>query len=101
MEYDVFFFFRLSGRSKCPSTPLLPLLCLFWVSLISKKRHYDGRSGFIHSARILCWSFTPKRHRQLRMKYLPKVHTLWLEGDSNSRPFRQKVVNLPMSHHTP
>jgi len=26
---------------------------------------------------ILCWSFTPKRHRQLRAKDLPKVPT-WI-----------------------
>ena len=31
---------------------------------------------------------------------LTKVPTLGLERDLNQRPFRQKVSNLPMSHHT-
>src|SRR6218665_1768172 len=50
------------------------------------------------SARILCWSFTPKRRRQLRVKDLPKVLTWRLERDSNPRPFGRKATNLPMSH---
>ena len=39
--------------------------------------------GFPDTARILCWSFTPKRHGQLRARDLPKVLTWWLEHDSN------------------
>ena len=39
------------------------------------------------TARILCQSFTPKRHRRLRMKDLPKVPMWRLERDSNPRPF--------------
>jgi|SRR6218665_1752882 len=39
------------------------------------------------TARILCWNFTPKRHRQLRVKDLPKVPTWQLERDLNPRPF--------------
>src|SRR6218665_2628612 len=35
---------------------------------------------------ILCWSFTPKRHRQLRVKDLAKVPTWQLEQDSKPRP---------------
>jgi len=35
------------------------------------------------TARILCRSFTPNRHRQLRANYLPKVPTWRLERDSN------------------
>ena len=35
---------------------------------------------------ILCGNFTPKRHRQLRVKDLPKVPTWRLEWDSNPRP---------------
>src|SRR6218665_1315025 len=35
------------------------------------------------TARILCWSFTPKHHRQLRVKDLPKVSTWRLERESN------------------
>jgi len=33
------------------------------------------RSKLTKLARILCRSFTPKRHRQLRVKDLPKVYT--------------------------
>src|SRR6218665_1846760 len=36
--------------------------------------------------RILCRSFTPKGHRQLRMKDLPKVLTWRIERDSKLRP---------------
>ena len=57
--------------------------------------------GAPNTARILCRSFMPKRHTQLRVKDLPKVHTWWLERDSNPRPFRRKATNLPMSHHAP
>src|SRR6218665_675031 len=53
------------------------------------------------TARILCRSFTPKRHRQLRVKDLPKVPTWRLERDSNPQPFGRKVTNLPMSLHAP
>jgi len=52
-------------------------------------------------ARILCRSFMPKRHRQLRVKDLPKVSTWRLERDSNPRPFRRKASNLLRSHHAP
>jgi len=38
------------------------------------------------TARILCWSYTPKRKRQLRVKDLLKVPTYQLEWDSNLRP---------------
>src|SRR6218665_1589923 len=52
------------------------------------------------TARVLCRSFTPKRHRQqLREKDLPKVPTWRLERDSNPRPFGRKASNLQMSHH--
>src|SRR6218665_301935 len=40
---------------------------------------------------VLCWSFTPKRHRQLRFKDLPKVPTWPLERDSNPRPSGQRL----------
>src|SRR6218665_3614877 len=44
--------------------------------------------GASDTARILCRSFTPKRHRQL-----------WrLERDSSPRPFGRKTSNLPMNH---
>ena len=48
------------------------------------------------TARILCRSFTPKRHRQLRVKDLPKV-----QRDSNPRPSGRKISTLPMRHHVP
>src|SRR6218665_3290370 len=57
--------------------------------------------GTTDTARILCQSFMPKHHRQLRVKYLPKVPTGQLDRDSNTRPFERKALNLPMSHHTP
>src|SRR6218665_1420743 len=47
--------------------------------------------GTPDTARILCWNFTPKRHRQLRDKDLPKVHTWQLERDSKPRPFGRKA----------
>src|SRR6218665_4089769 len=55
--------------------------------------------GAPETARILCRSFTPKRHRQLRVKNLPTVPTWRLGLDSNPRPFERKATNLPMSHH--
>src|SRR6218665_1130815 len=45
-------------------------------------------------ARILCQSFTPKRHRQLQVKDLPKIPTWRLERDLNPRP-----SGLSMRHH--
>src|SRR6218665_1532219 len=53
------------------------------------------------TVRILRRGFTPKYHRQLRVKDLPKVPMWWLERESNPRPFGRKVTNLPMSHHVP
>src|SRR6218665_15588 len=47
------------------------------------------------TARILCRSFTPKRHRHLRVKDLPKVPTRRLERDSNPRHSGLKVSTLP------
>src|SRR6218665_1779034 len=40
-----------------------------------------------------------KRHRQLRVKDLPKVHTWRLEQDSNPQPSGRKASTLPMHHH--
>src|SRR6218665_3191299 len=48
------------------------------------------------TARILCRSFTPKRHRQLWVKDLPKVPTWRLERDSNLPPFGRKATNQPI-----
>src|SRR6218665_26733 len=54
-----------------------------------------------NTARILCRRFTLKRHRQLRVKDLPKVPAWWLEWDSNLRPSKRKAANLPLNHHNP
>src|SRR6218665_3165163 len=51
--------------------------------------------------RIVFGSFTPKRHRQLRAKNLPKVTTRGQERDSNPRPSGRKVLTLPMRHQRP
>src|SRR6218665_3623022 len=51
------------------------------------------------TAHVLSRSFTPKRHRKLRVKELPKVPTWRLERDSNPRPFGRKASNIPMRHH--
>ena len=86
-------------------------------NLISLSNYFVGRCSFNHSgyfysassspllfrgapdtAQILCRSFTPKRHRQLRVKNLPKVPT-WRLEHSNPRPFGLMATNLPMSHH--
>src|SRR6218665_2247552 len=57
--------------------------------------------GAPDTARILCRSFTPKRHRQLQVKDLPKVPTWRLERDSNPLPFGRKASTLPMRHQAP
>src|SRR6218665_3751264 len=45
------------------------------------------------TAGILYRSFTPQRHKQLRVKDLPKVPTWRLERDSNPGPFGRKATN--------
>src|SRR6218665_991235 len=76
-------------------------------SFIHSRYFYSASSsplllrGTPDATRILCQSFTPKCHRQLRVKDLPKVPTRRLEWDLNPRPFGRKVMNLPMSHHAP
>ena len=57
--------------------------------------------GALDKARILCRSFTPKCHRQLRVEDLPKVPTWRLERDSNPQPSSRKASTLPMSHLVP
>ena len=57
--------------------------------------------GVSNTPLILCRRFTPKSHRQLRVKDLPKVPTWRLERDLNPRPFGRKVTNLPMNCLTP
>jgi len=53
------------------------------------------------TARIPCRSFTPKRHRKLRVKDLHKVLTWRLERDSNQRPSGWKASTQPKRHHAP
>ena len=53
------------------------------------------------TARILCRSFTPKCHRQLWVKDLPKVPTWRLERESNPRTSGWKLSTQPMRHHVP
>ena len=55
--------------------------------------------GAPDTAWTLCRSFTPKHHRQLGVKDLPKV-PMW-QLDSNTRPFGRKATNLPMSYNAP
>ena len=55
------------------------------------------QGGATDTVRILCRSFTLKRHRQLRD--LPEVPTWLLELDLNPRPSGRQVSTLPMSHH--
>jgi len=43
-------------------------------------------------------SFTPKRHRQMRVKDLPEVPMRWLDP-TNPWLFGRKALNLPMGHH--
>ena|SRR6218665_1053596 len=83
----------LSGLSVCVSLLFFFPFCLFDL-LTSSQIHglsslFNHFMAFIHSgyfysatssplllhctARILCWSFMLKRHRQLRVKDLPKV----------------------------
>src|SRR6218665_2697061 len=51
-----------------------------------------------HTARILCQSFTPKHHRQLREGFAQVPYEAVRAG-SNPRPFGQKTYNLPRSNH--
>src|SRR6218665_2241380 len=75
--------------------------CYVWCSFIHSGYFYSTSSspllnrGAPDTARILCESFTPKRHRQLRVKNLPKVSTWQLERDSNPQHFGRKTTNLP------
>jgi len=52
-----------------------------------------------NTAQILCWSFTPKCHRRLRVKDLSRVPAWRLEQALNPRPYTQEATNLPKSHH--
>src|SRR6218665_99238 len=113
-----------SGTHPCSSHPLalpclllpapstshsFPVTCQYWhryYSFIYSGYFYSASSsplllrGPADTARILQWrSCTPKRHRQLRGKDLPKVPMGRLERDSNPRPFGRKATNLLTSHN--
>jgi len=62
------------------------------ISIVPLQAHY-------YISQILCGSFTPKRHRQLQLKDLPKVPTWRLDQNLSLWPFRRKATNQPMSHH--
>ena len=105
INYNVIFLRPCFFTLLC-SAPREPAECdAYW--LIDTGYFYSASSsplllrGTPDIACILCRSFTPKRHRQLWAKDLPKVPTWWLERDSNPRPFGRKATNLPMSHHAP
>src|SRR6218665_2953182 len=70
------------------------------ISIVALQVHYYSEA-LLTTARILCRSFTPKRHMQLRMKDLPKVPTWRPERDSNQRPFGRKATSSPMRYHAP
>src|SRR6218665_751611 len=79
----------------------------FIHSLIHSGYFYSASSsplllrGALDTVRVLFRSFTPKRHRKLRVKDLPKVHTWRLERGSNPRPSGRHASTLPMRHHAP
>ena len=72
------------------------LRCLFKsTTTTTTQRHFRLRHWYCVGVN------TPKRHRQLWVKDLPKVPTWRLERDLNPRPFGRKAPNLPLSHHAP
>ena len=76
-------------------------------SFIHSDHFYSASSSTLQlrnapdTAQILCRSFTPKRHRQLWVKDLPKVPTWRLERESNPRPSGLKLSTQSMRHHVP
>ena len=86
------------------------LLADFWVlihSFIHSDYFYSAYSsplllrGAPDTAQILYLNFVPKCQRQLWVKDLPKVPTLWLERESNLWPLGRKMLTLPMRYHAP
>src|SRR6218665_685535 len=73
------------------------------ISIAPLQVHYTTQVHYTiyytDTTRMLCRSFTPKRHRQLRVKDLLKVPTWRLERDWNPRPFGRKASNISMRHH--
>ena len=60
----------------------------FFIHFIHSDHFYSPSSSslLLRSAPDTARSFTPKRHRQLFVKDLPKVPTWRLEWESNPRP---------------
>src|SRR6218665_445284 len=88
----------LAGTYVSFMTPHHHLLYVFIHSFIHPGYFYSAPSTTqrrSHTARILCRSFTPKRHRQMRVKDLSKVPTWRLERDLNPRLLGRKATNLP------
>ena len=85
-------FLLLIIHSFIQATSIAPLQVHYYSEVLQTQHGY--------SVRVSCRSFTPKRHRQLWVKDLPKVPTWRLERDSNLRPFGRKTSNLPMSQAT-
>src|SRR6218665_1401778 len=56
------------------------------ISIVHLQVHHYSEA-LPATARTLCQSFTPKRHRQLRVKDLLEISTWRLERNSNPRPF--------------
>src|SRR6218665_4208068 len=86
-------------------------ICIYQVPWVRHPLALNSQSAFIHSfnqaisiisasssplqlrgasdaAWILCRSFTPRRHRQLQAKDLPKVPMWWVGVDSTNEPPR-------------
>ena len=82
------------------SMPVCLSIHSFWIFL---QRLFKSilLIGAPDTARILCRSFPPKRHRQLRVNDFPKAPTWQLERDSNPRPSSRQLSTIPMSDHVP
>src|SRR6218665_1446693 len=84
---------NLSKIGECINFAERGAICKFCENTFIHSFHFSSpllpRSA-LDTARTLSWSFTPKRHRQLRVKDLPKVPTWWPQRDSNPRPFCRK-----------
>ena len=95
--------FMLLSQGMEPTTNFSPVLKLFLfliISCIHSGHFYSTSSSPLllrsapDTARILCQSFMPKRHRQLRVKDLPKVPTWrWEPATLRSKGFNS--TNAP------
>src|SRR6218665_1005843 len=97
--------FLLSSRRKSNICPPSANFISLSHSLIHSDISIAPRAlllrGASDTARVLCRNFTPKRHRQLRVKDLPKVPMWRLERDSSPRPSGWNVSTQPMRHQAP